>query len=229
MKTSNRSDHEQAPGFTLIELLVTISVIMILAGLTVGAVSRASRSAREARVRAELNQMVLAIESYKEAMGMYPPDNPADPARNPLFYELTGVWVDTERGEFRTREGGEVIPADLLMSEFGAEGLGNAVADAARARRFLEPKATQHADLLRVPPAGNLRVLVVPVSWPLNALVHPVPENPGLNPWRYLASPHATNNSSSFDLWAEYVDGRNVKVLGNWSTAPAIDRAFVKR
>ena len=42
-----------------------------------------------------------------------------------------------------------------------------------------------------------------------------LPGNPGLNPWRYVSS-NPTNNPSSFDLWAEYWQGNNKIVIGNW-------------
>jgi type II secretory pathway pseudopilin PulG len=231
----NRSVAERWPrsrdggrlAFTLIELLVTISVIILLAGLTVGVVTRASRSAREARLRAELNHLVTSIESYHQELGSYPPDNPANPAKNPLFYELVGVVVDNARGEFRTRDGSEVITSAQAKVKFGVDGFANAVTDPTKVRRFLDAKASQYAEITTAP--DDVEVLVVPMPWPLNAAEHPIPEKPGLNPWRYLAGQNATNNPDSFDLWAEFVDGKHVRVLGNWRSDAVIDRDFVRR
>jgi len=59
--TIRRSCH-RAPGFTLIELLMVISIIGLLAGMLVGLAPAASAKMREARVRAELNQLVAMIE-----------------------------------------------------------------------------------------------------------------------------------------------------------------------
>lgn len=55
------------------------------------------------------------------------------------------------------------------------------------------------------------------VSWPLNipAAQHPVPTNPGLNPWRYVST-NPTNNPSSFDLWAEIIVNGERRIIGNW-------------
>jgi type II secretory pathway pseudopilin PulG len=213
-------------AFTLIELLVVISVIILLAGLTVGGVTRITQKARESKVRAELNQYVTAIESYKEAVGIYPPDNPADAARNPLYYELVGVVVDNQRGEFRAREDGDVIRAADVKTTFGVDGFANAVTDRTKVRNFArELKASQHAPMVNGR-TGN-EVLKVPIDWPRKAAQHPIPETPGLNPWRYRAGQNAVHNKDSFDLWAEFVAGKHVRVLGNWSSEILIDRPFV--
>jgi prepilin-type N-terminal cleavage/methylation domain-containing protein len=214
-------------GFTLIELMVTLSVIMLLAALTVGGLSRATAKGRQARVQAELGQLVTAIESYKASMGTYPPDNPVNPARNSLRYELTGVVVDNERGEFRTPGGGQVLRPQLVRDRFNVEGFANAVTDPGQVRRFLDPKSEQVATLSRQ--VDDVEVLVVPVAWPLRAAQQPIPENPGLNPWRYLGPGNATNNVDSFDLWAEFVDGKHVRVMGNWRADAFVDRPFERQ
>ena len=73
-------------GFTLIELLVVISVISILAALVVGLAGHAAEKARRKRTETELQVIVSGIEAYKARHGFYPPDKPADPVKNPLFY-----------------------------------------------------------------------------------------------------------------------------------------------
>ena len=61
-------------GFTLIELLVVITIITILAGLTISTMSYAQNSAGRNRAKAEVNALSLAIESYKIDNGDYPRD-----------------------------------------------------------------------------------------------------------------------------------------------------------
>src|SRR5258708_37657573 len=82
-------------GFTLIELLVVFGLIAVLAGLIIGAASAGFNKRIRARVQAERDALIGAIEYYKQAKGFYPPDNVSnntnDPVLNSLFYELTGT------------------------------------------------------------------------------------------------------------------------------------------
>jgi len=59
-------------GFTLIELLVVISIIGILIALSGFGLQGARKSARDARRRADIEQMRSALELYKSDCGDYP-------------------------------------------------------------------------------------------------------------------------------------------------------------
>lgn len=60
-------------GFTLIELLVVISIIGILAGLTLSSYSGAQKQARDSQRKSDLNQYRNALEVYAGANGLkYP-------------------------------------------------------------------------------------------------------------------------------------------------------------
>ena len=61
-------------AFTLVEMLVVITIIGILAALIVPAVQRARIAARNAVISMELGQFDMALKSYKEKFGEYPPD-----------------------------------------------------------------------------------------------------------------------------------------------------------
>ncbi len=67
------AERSSIKGFTLIELLTVISIIAILAGLTIGVSSYANRNAVESRIKAELKAMETALEAYKADYGGYPP------------------------------------------------------------------------------------------------------------------------------------------------------------
>ena len=58
--------HRNYVGFTLIELLVVIAIIAILATLIAGAGIRASEGRKIARVKAEKDKLVTAIEQLSE-------------------------------------------------------------------------------------------------------------------------------------------------------------------
>ncbi len=230
-----REARARRPGmaFTMIELLVVVAIIGVLASLVVGGVGRAVRAGKESRLRADMNQLVTAIEQYQSALGTYPPDNTVDPARNPLFYELTGVMVDNVNLKFLPREGGKDLTVAQVRSYFNLEGFANAAAERSGSRRFLEPRAQQVGVISAE--ADDVKVLITSVPWTTidparypSALRPPplppinLPGKTALNPWRYLSPDHATNNPGGFDLWVDYTDGKAVKRIGNWSKDPVV-------
>lgn len=72
-----------AGGFTLIELLIVVSIIAILAGLTLAGLGFVNRKGAESRALTEVAALSSAIENYKLDVGSYPPA--AD-----LYNELIG-------------------------------------------------------------------------------------------------------------------------------------------
>jgi len=60
-------------GFTLVELLVVIGIIAVLAALVTPAVMRAQASARNAAIKAEIDMLHMAIMTYKNEYGSFPP------------------------------------------------------------------------------------------------------------------------------------------------------------
>lgn len=59
-------------GFTIIEMLVVISVIIILAGITVGIISYANDKAFRDRTTVELRSIEMALQQYHNDVGQYP-------------------------------------------------------------------------------------------------------------------------------------------------------------
>jgi general secretion pathway protein G len=64
--------NSQTAGFTLLELLAVISIIVILAGLTLGTLGYVNRKGAESRARAEVAAVSSAIESFNRDVGRYP-------------------------------------------------------------------------------------------------------------------------------------------------------------
>jgi general secretion pathway protein G len=59
-------------AFTLIELLVTITVIAILAGITLGAMGGVNQKANRDKTKAEIAAISNALEQYKSVNDSYP-------------------------------------------------------------------------------------------------------------------------------------------------------------
>lgn len=59
-------------GFTLIELLVVVSIIVVLAGITVGVAGFVQNKQTEAKATTHLKLMEAALEEYRADVGAYP-------------------------------------------------------------------------------------------------------------------------------------------------------------
>ncbi len=60
-------------GFTLVELLVVILILAVLIALLLPAINGALRTAKNAAVGSEINQLAQALASFKAKYGDYPP------------------------------------------------------------------------------------------------------------------------------------------------------------
>jgi prepilin-type N-terminal cleavage/methylation domain-containing protein/prepilin-type processing-associated H-X9-DG protein len=67
-------------AFSLVELLVTITIIGVLIALLLPAVQAARESVRRLHCGNNLKQIALAVQSYHEACGVFPPGNYAQTA-----------------------------------------------------------------------------------------------------------------------------------------------------
>jgi len=65
---------QSAAGFTLIEMLVVISIITILAGMSMAQYKHGTRLAQEAVLKEDLFRMREGIDQYYADKGQYPPD-----------------------------------------------------------------------------------------------------------------------------------------------------------
>jgi prepilin-type N-terminal cleavage/methylation domain-containing protein len=224
-------------AFTLIELLVVISIIGVLAGLTLGLAGLATRKSAESRVKGEMAKVVNAIEGYKAATGSYPPDHrdPTQqfsiPAPNQLYYELSGTVykeITGSQGEGRFYVVGrqDYVSANDIKTSFGMMGFANAARDpkelkykedfrASQVKRVVNPMASKDAkqiDVLAVPVKG-------PSSWTLRGAG--INTNEVVNPWLYIST-SPTNNPERFDLWTEVtIRGKTVR-FSNWEKDPVV-------
>jgi general secretion pathway protein G len=92
----HKSRGRRKDAFTLFELLIVVLIIGLLAALLFPVTRAVNRIKLTSRARAELAQLESSIDSYKEKIGVYPPDNKdmrnnqVLAGLNQLYYELAG-------------------------------------------------------------------------------------------------------------------------------------------
>jgi len=71
-RRTTRHESRRAGAFTLVEILMVIVTITLLAGLMVPRLEDSLGMSRDARRKADLKSLVLAMESYRRDQGAYP-------------------------------------------------------------------------------------------------------------------------------------------------------------
>jgi type II secretory pathway pseudopilin PulG len=174
-------------AFTILELLIVISIIIILAGLTIATMSYVQRKAGRSRAEAEIAAMSAAMESYKADNGVYPRGN-ADIASASSPYDTdaldarTGLSPQTELNP-DPKSNSRYLPASLFLYKI--------LSGDVNATR--QPSTKSYFNF----PAGML--------WPrgsssVTALVDPFGNCYGYST-AYQANP-ATGFNPTFDLWS---------------------------
>jgi prepilin-type N-terminal cleavage/methylation domain-containing protein len=110
-------------SFTLVELLAVITIIGILAGLTLGAAGAVRRHSSASQAKAEISALQAACERYFAEQNAYPANTATDPntAFDPKAYEPKSSQPNV---------------AVLFVNLFGASNL----ASAPSSKRYFEPK-----------------------------------------------------------------------------------------
>ena len=82
----NHRPSRAARAFTLIELLVVITIIVILAGLSMGGYSYVTRKQAESQAAIQISLLSKAIEEYKLDNGEYPAASNTNELYKLLYY-----------------------------------------------------------------------------------------------------------------------------------------------
>jgi general secretion pathway protein G len=122
------SSKRRAAAFTLIELLVVITVIGILAGITIAAMGGVNEKAARDRTSGDIAAISTALEVYRSRFDAYPPPTNTDRlpflAIAPFFETRTSqtnanLLIDVYGQEFRYRNPGQRNPATFDLWSVG--------------------------------------------------------------------------------------------------------------
>lgn len=123
------------PSFTLVELLAVITIIGILAGLTLGGAGAVRRHGATSQAKSEIAALQAACERYNADQGLYPSntDSKTDPSVNvnPKDYQSNGI--------------------SLFTNLFGASSITNQSTN----KRYFEPKSNMVSRNYFIDPWGN--------------------------------------------------------------------------
>jgi prepilin-type N-terminal cleavage/methylation domain-containing protein len=114
--------HRPSAAFTLIELLAVITVIGILAGLTLGAAGAVRRHGATSTAKTEVAALQAACERYFADNNLYPTTTNSMPSPSSSFTPTASIYTDT----------GKVLFASLLGSA--------TLTNAPTSKRYFEPK-----------------------------------------------------------------------------------------
>jgi general secretion pathway protein G len=129
-------------GFTLIELLVVITVIALLAGFTLAAVSGVNQKANRDKTKAEIAAISNALEQFKSVWDDYPTNsdtsnfypivltnnsNSLGPffIANKISTNSSGQLIDSYGREYLYRKPGSKNPASFDVFSKGKDGYTN--------------------------------------------------------------------------------------------------------
>jgi len=95
MKALSRSHKNgHAKGFSLVELLTVITIIIILAGIVIGALTQVNKTRAKKETSVRLQRMKLGIENYaSDNSGIYPIGD--DVLSGPIYKALSGDFTGT--------------------------------------------------------------------------------------------------------------------------------------
>ena len=213
-------------GFTLIELLVVISIIGILAGFGIVVYGSVTKNRKVATARGELEIIKAALDLYHAKYNAYPPGNPGLALTNQLYYELSGVTLNSSTATFTTLDGSASITRPNYLSIFGSGGILNSTKgggeDAAAAKNFL---AGLSSKMFGTYTSGGIGVtnLVTSVGGPDFTYLSGLSAH-GFsgNPFRYVYP--GVKNPNGYDLWVQVVTKPGTtNLVCNWSSANQVN------
>ena len=167
-------------------------------------------------IRKQQEIISKAIENYKLAFGIYPPDNitnrsplKVDPVNNPLFYELAGAVYNPTNKRFEFG-GVEAAEASFVKNFFHATNFINSGDSTNSVKQFL---SREDWGLKQLHDDPDVYALSYQIPW--NDAHPDLVWEFEISPWRYVSS-MPTHNPGKYDLWIEVKTSTQTVTLGNW-------------
>jgi type II secretion system protein G len=138
LPSGSMSTARRISAFTLMELMTVVTLIAVLAGLTMASFGYVNKKAADSRARAEVSAISAAIDRYQADLGSYPENSSV------LYKELVGEGtVNTNTLYFEPADVSR--QAQMFMDPWGTPYKYNAGNDG-------EPRNKGSYDLWAVPP-----------------------------------------------------------------------------
>lgn len=198
-------------GFTLIEMLVVISIIALLAALTMGGYTYAMNGSKEKTTRGTFESVKTALETYKEEFGEYP---------EPANAEQKGVF---DGGKSYNTGGAaclyQALSGDGYNQIKGVSSTGSDASSAGSDGRISGTEEISHNMLKEMPTSmwmrkGEQYLLIDGFAHPFQYIKAAIKSTTGSTgssgSGSGSANTEATTINSTYDLWSYSMDQTNI-------------------
>ncbi|MBI4037376.1 prepilin-type N-terminal cleavage/methylation domain-containing protein [Candidatus Daviesbacteria bacterium] len=97
-------------GFTLVELLITVSIIAVLASISIGVFANIQKSSRDSKRKSDLAIVQGVLEQYRADQGFYPRIINAVAGANPYWMDRDGLALTNSLGI------GDPVPPSIVRT-----------------------------------------------------------------------------------------------------------------
>lgn len=228
MKSPRLSFHSRTRAFTLVEMLIVVTIISLLAALTMGGYTYAMRSSKRRLTTGTFEAIKLALERYNTEFGEYPqPANSNQMVQFPpglatydtsgaacLYQALTGDGYDQIKGVSGDSAGGG--------SGGTSDGKVEGVAEL-KNKMFVEIPQTIYTR------KGTTFILIDGFGHPFQYLKAAIPTTTTTGAGNGGNPPAPTTINTTYDLWSYSEDEVNTtKQSINTLTDPTVSAKWIK-
>lgn len=233
MKTNRFTSHSHARAFTLVEMLIVVTIISLLAALTLGGYTYAMRSSKRRLTTGTFEAIKLALERYNTEFGEYP--QPA--GSNQMVAFPPGVATYDTSGaaclyQALTGDGFDQIKGVTSNSTGSAGGGGSGGTSDGKVEGAAELKNKMFVEIPQTifTRKGSTYILIDGFGHPFQYIKAAIPTTPtGTNNNSNNNNNAPTTINSTYDLWSYSEDEVNTtKQSINTLTDPTLSTKWIK-